>query len=106
MKRSQIHFPRGIRKEQIIRETLFLEFKSDRPITLTMICKQLRTTPSNPMRIILNELAADGLVTMVEGVNSKNRKAWIYTPNHDAIEKHYGSEWYKNVMKGIKHRLE
>lgn len=106
MKKRQIHFPRDIRKEQIIRETLFLELQSNNPITLMMICKQLRTSISHPMRLILQELADDSLVKIIEGVNSRNHPALVYIPNHDAIEKYFGSEWYKNVMKGNRHRLE
>lgn len=104
--KRQIHFPRDVRKEQIIRETLFLELESNNPITLMMICKQLRTSLNNSMRLILKELADEGLVTVLESVNTRNHPALIYIPNHDAIRLHYGETWYNNVMKGNKHRLE
>lgn len=105
MKKGQVHFSRDIRKEQLIRETLFVE-TSGKPVTLMSICKILRTTPSNAMRNIMSELGKQGLVEIIDSVNSRNHPTVIYKPIRENIKKYYGETWYNNVMKGIKHRLE
>lgn len=105
MKKGQVHFSRDIRKEQIIREILFIS-ESGKQATLMMIGQQLRTSPTNHLRQILNELGESGLVEIIDSVNSRNHPTIIYLPNHAAIKSHYGHEWYTNIMKGIKHRLE
>lgn len=104
MKKGQIHLTYSVRKEQIIRETLYLEESGEKFISAQKIGKQIRLNPTSTKEI-LRFIVDENLITVTDGKNRMNHPTNIYNVNRDIVKQVYGEMWYINVMSGIKRRL-
>ena len=103
--KHQTHISRKDRKQQIIRETMFLSEINVLP-TMELICNQTGLALSTHTRELLTELGyKDGLLQIIEAKNRHTHKLLYYYPLQDEIIAAYGIDWYTNVMKGIERRI-
>lgn len=101
----QTQLNRERRKQQIIREILFISMTNQLP-TIKLISKQIDMVISDHLRELLNELGdKDDLISIIPAKNEHGNELFYYYPKQDEIKRHYGLAWYETVMRGIDKRI-